>query len=157
GISATRGIALAAGKPAVGLSTLAGFAAPLIADDDSTQVVAAIDARHEQVYLQIFGTGGGPPFAPPNPGRRAPPRAAAAPTRPRPILRPAPKGGAGRRPGGAGPRWRGGRAARHDFGGAGPAAPPGGGGPPPPNPPLSARPRRPPKSPRPPPPPMIGI
>jgi tRNA threonylcarbamoyladenosine biosynthesis protein TsaB len=58
GISATRGIALAAGKPAVGLSTLAGFAAPLIADDDSTQVVAAIDARHEQVYLQVFGTGG---------------------------------------------------------------------------------------------------
>src|SRR6476619_668220 len=40
GISAARGIALAAGKPAVGLSTLAGFAAPLIADDDSTQVVA---------------------------------------------------------------------------------------------------------------------
>src|SRR5499426_4165134 len=58
GISATRGIALAAGKPAVGLSTLAGFAAPLIADDDSTQVVAAIDARHEQVYLQVFGSGG---------------------------------------------------------------------------------------------------
>ena len=36
GISAARGIALAAGKPAVGLSTLAGFAAPLIAEDDST-------------------------------------------------------------------------------------------------------------------------
>src|SRR5246127_3907919 len=59
GISAARGIALAAGKPAVWLSTLAGFAAPLIADDDSMQVVAAIDARHEQVYLQIFGSGGG--------------------------------------------------------------------------------------------------
>jgi tRNA threonylcarbamoyladenosine biosynthesis protein TsaB len=58
GISATRGIALAAGKPAIGLSTLAGFAAPLIAEDDSTNVVAAIDARHDHVYLQIFGTGG---------------------------------------------------------------------------------------------------
>ncbi len=58
GISATRGIALAAGKPAVGLSTLVGFAAPLIAEDDSTQVVAAIDARHDHVYLQVFGTGG---------------------------------------------------------------------------------------------------
>jgi tRNA threonylcarbamoyladenosine biosynthesis protein TsaB len=58
GISAARGIALAAGKPAIGLSTLAGFAAPLIADDDSTQVAAAIDARHEQVYLQVFGVGG---------------------------------------------------------------------------------------------------
>lgn len=58
GISAARGIALAAGKPAVGLSTLAGFAAPHIAEDDSSTVVAAIDARHEHVYLQVFGPGG---------------------------------------------------------------------------------------------------
>jgi tRNA threonylcarbamoyl adenosine modification protein YeaZ len=58
GISAARGIALAAGKPAIGLSTLAGFAAPLIAEDDSTHVVAAIDARHDHVYLQVFGNGG---------------------------------------------------------------------------------------------------
>jgi tRNA threonylcarbamoyladenosine biosynthesis protein TsaB len=58
GISAARGIALAAGKPAIGLSTLAAFAAPFIAEDDSTNVVAAIDARHAQVYLQVFGRGG---------------------------------------------------------------------------------------------------
>jgi len=58
GISAARGIALAANKPAIGLSTLAGFATPLIAEDDSSTVVAAIDARHDHVYLQIFGTGG---------------------------------------------------------------------------------------------------
>ena len=58
GISAARGIALAAGKPAIGLSTLAGLAAPLIAEDDSSNVVAAIDARHDNVYLQIFGSGG---------------------------------------------------------------------------------------------------
>jgi tRNA threonylcarbamoyladenosine biosynthesis protein TsaB len=58
GISATRGIALAAGKPAIGLSTLAAFGAPLIAEDDSTNVVAAIDARHDHVYLQVFGAGG---------------------------------------------------------------------------------------------------
>jgi tRNA threonylcarbamoyl adenosine modification protein YeaZ len=58
GISATRGIALTAGKCAIGLSTLAGFAAPLIAEDDSTHVVAAIDARHDHVYLQVFGAGG---------------------------------------------------------------------------------------------------
>src|SRR5207244_8932341 len=64
GISAARGIALAATKPAVGLSTLAGFAAPLIAADDSSQVVAAIDARHGQVYLQVFGTGGRAGVAP---------------------------------------------------------------------------------------------
>ena len=36
GISAARGIALAATKPAVGLSTLAGFAAPLIASMPAT-------------------------------------------------------------------------------------------------------------------------
>ena len=35
GIAAARGIALAAGKPAIGLSTLAAFAAPLIAADDT--------------------------------------------------------------------------------------------------------------------------
>jgi tRNA threonylcarbamoyladenosine biosynthesis protein TsaB len=58
GISAARGIALAAGKPAVGLSTLAGYAAPLIAADDGTQVVAAIDARHEHIFLQVFGVNG---------------------------------------------------------------------------------------------------
>src|SRR3954451_3492240 len=58
GISATRGIALSAGKPAVGLSTLAGLAAPLIAEDDSSNVVAAVDARHDHVYLQVFGSGG---------------------------------------------------------------------------------------------------
>ncbi|HYY37088.1 MAG TPA: tRNA (adenosine(37)-N6)-threonylcarbamoyltransferase complex dimerization subunit type 1 TsaB [Xanthobacteraceae bacterium] len=58
GISAARGIALAAGKSAIGLSTLAGFAAPLIAEDDSTQVVAAIDARHDHIYLQVFGVNG---------------------------------------------------------------------------------------------------
>ncbi|MCK9914146.1 tRNA (adenosine(37)-N6)-threonylcarbamoyltransferase complex dimerization subunit type 1 TsaB [Microbacteriaceae bacterium K1510] len=58
GIAAARGIALAAGKPAVGLSTLAAYATPLIAADDTIPVVAAIDARHEQVYLQVFGPGG---------------------------------------------------------------------------------------------------
>ncbi len=58
GISAARGIALATGKPAVGLSTLAAYAAPFIAADDTLPVVAAIDARHDHVYLQVFGPGG---------------------------------------------------------------------------------------------------
>ena len=58
GIAAARGIALAAGKPAVGLSTLAAYAAPFIADDDSLPVVSVIDARHDHVYLQVFGPGG---------------------------------------------------------------------------------------------------
>jgi tRNA threonylcarbamoyladenosine biosynthesis protein TsaB len=58
GIAAARGIALASGKPAVGLSTLAAYAAPLIANDDALPVVSAIDARHEHVYLQVFGPRG---------------------------------------------------------------------------------------------------
>lgn len=58
GISAARGIALAAGKPAIGLTTLAAFAAPHIAEDDTLPVVAVIDARHGHVYLQVFGSRG---------------------------------------------------------------------------------------------------
>jgi len=58
GIAAARGIALASGKPAIGLSTLAAYAAPLIAADKTLPVVAAIDARHDHVYLQVFGAGG---------------------------------------------------------------------------------------------------
>ena len=58
GIAAARGIALAAGKPAVGLSTLAAYAAPHMAADETVPVVAAIDARHAHVYLQVFGPGG---------------------------------------------------------------------------------------------------
>jgi tRNA threonylcarbamoyl adenosine modification protein YeaZ len=58
GISAARGIALAASKPMLGLSTLAAFAAPYIAADDSVPIAVAIDARHDHVYLQVFGPGG---------------------------------------------------------------------------------------------------
>jgi tRNA threonylcarbamoyladenosine biosynthesis protein TsaB len=64
GISAARAIALAAGKPAVGVSTLAAYAAPCIAQDDAIPVVAAIDARHDHVYLQVFGSGGRTLIAP---------------------------------------------------------------------------------------------
>lgn len=58
GISAARGIAMTAGKPAVGLTTLAALAAPLMAQGDLSPVAAVIDARHEHVYLQVFGHGG---------------------------------------------------------------------------------------------------
>lgn len=58
GIAAARGIALAAGKPAIGLTTLAAYAAPLIAADDTRAVVSTIDAHHDSVYIQIFGPGG---------------------------------------------------------------------------------------------------
>jgi tRNA threonylcarbamoyladenosine biosynthesis protein TsaB len=58
GISAARGISLAAGKPAFGLTTLAAFAAPYIAKDDSVPITAVVDARHDHVYIQVFGRGG---------------------------------------------------------------------------------------------------
>jgi tRNA threonylcarbamoyl adenosine modification protein YeaZ len=58
GIAAARGLALATGKPAIGLTTLAAYAAPLIAANDAVPVVTAIDARHDHVYLQVFGAGG---------------------------------------------------------------------------------------------------
>jgi len=58
GISAARGIALAAAKPAVGLTTLSAFAAPHIALDDKTPILAAIDARNNSVFMQLFGPGG---------------------------------------------------------------------------------------------------
>ncbi len=58
GIAAARGIALAADRPAVGLSTLAALAAPHMAADDQVPVIAAIDARHGHVYLQLFGPRG---------------------------------------------------------------------------------------------------
>jgi tRNA threonylcarbamoyladenosine biosynthesis protein TsaB len=58
GISAARGIALAANKPAVGLSTLSAYAAPHLTADNAAPVVCAIDARHENVYLQVFSPDG---------------------------------------------------------------------------------------------------
>jgi tRNA threonylcarbamoyl adenosine modification protein YeaZ len=69
GISAARGIALVSAKPAVGLSTLAAHAAPHMAlAVEGRSVVVAIDARHQHVYLQIYGAGGrtlrGPQLAP---------------------------------------------------------------------------------------------
>ena len=73
GIAAARGIALAAGKPAVGLSTLSAYAAPLMAADEKLPVVAAIDARHNHVYLQVFSPGARTSTAP----RLAPLREAA--------------------------------------------------------------------------------
>ena len=52
GLSAARAIALAANVPCVGVTTLAAYAAPLILQQDASVAVAAIDARHGQVYVQ---------------------------------------------------------------------------------------------------------
>jgi len=63
-ISAARGIGVAADKPVVGLTTLAAYAAPLLAEDRTRPVAAAIDARHDHVYFQGFAAGGAPLAAP---------------------------------------------------------------------------------------------
>jgi tRNA threonylcarbamoyladenosine biosynthesis protein TsaB len=64
GVAAARGIALAAGTPAIGLTTLSVLAAPFFHADDSKPLLAVIDARHSQVYMQLFGTGGRSLIAP---------------------------------------------------------------------------------------------
>src|SRR5262249_59356757 len=53
GLSAARGIGLAAGKPVVGLTTLSAYAAPIVSEGGDQPVISAIDARHNQVYLQV--------------------------------------------------------------------------------------------------------
>src|SRR3954470_8884079 len=58
GIAAARGIALAAGRPAIGLTTLSGFAAPCIAEDGCGWFVAVVDKLLYNVYLQVYGPGG---------------------------------------------------------------------------------------------------
>jgi tRNA threonylcarbamoyladenosine biosynthesis protein TsaB len=58
GLSAARGIALAAGKPVVGLTTLSAYAAPLINENGEHPVVSAIDARHDHVYYQVVRADG---------------------------------------------------------------------------------------------------
>lgn len=58
GISAARGIGVAANKPVVGLTTLAAYVAPLVAEQSELPVIAAIDARHDHVYFQtVSGKG----------------------------------------------------------------------------------------------------
>ena len=58
GLSAARGIALAANKPVVGLTTLAAYAAPVVGQNTGQPTISAIDARHDQVYFQVVGGDG---------------------------------------------------------------------------------------------------
>ena len=59
GLSAARGIALAANKPVVGLTTLTAYAAPVVSQNLEQPVISAIDARHDQVYFQVVSGNGG--------------------------------------------------------------------------------------------------
>ncbi len=64
GIAAARGLGVATNIPVVGVTTLSAYAAPYLATDDQIPVVVAIDARHQHVYLQVFGAGGRTLIAP---------------------------------------------------------------------------------------------
>jgi tRNA threonylcarbamoyladenosine biosynthesis protein TsaB len=64
GLSAARGIALAAHKPAVGVTTLSAYAAPVVSEDAGHPVISAIDARHDHVYFQVVGGDGAELIAP---------------------------------------------------------------------------------------------
>jgi tRNA threonylcarbamoyladenosine biosynthesis protein TsaB len=59
GLSAARGIALAANRPVVGLTTLTAYAAPVVSRNAEQPVISAIDARHGQVYFQVVSGNGG--------------------------------------------------------------------------------------------------
>jgi tRNA threonylcarbamoyladenosine biosynthesis protein TsaB len=58
GLSAARGIALAANKPVVGLTTLTAYAAPVVSQNAEQPVISAIDARHDHVYFQAVSGDG---------------------------------------------------------------------------------------------------
>jgi tRNA threonylcarbamoyl adenosine modification protein YeaZ len=64
GLAFARAIAVALDKPAIGVSTLVAFAAPLLAEPQPGIIVSAIDARHGAVYYQAFEATGRPLFAP---------------------------------------------------------------------------------------------
>lgn len=55
GLAAARGLALARSLPLVGVTTLEAVAAPVDAGMNKV-VVAAFDARRDEIYLQAFGT-----------------------------------------------------------------------------------------------------
>jgi tRNA threonylcarbamoyladenosine biosynthesis protein TsaB len=63
GVSAARALALATGKPAVGVSTLSALAAPLL-DAGEVPVAVALDARHDRVFFQLFAPSGQTMVAP---------------------------------------------------------------------------------------------
>ena len=58
GVAAARGIALAAEKPVVGLTTLSAFAAPCRREAATAGRSSPIDARHDHVYFQLVGGDG---------------------------------------------------------------------------------------------------
>lgn len=59
GISAARGLGLAAAKAVVGVTTLSAYAAPYLSESGGP-IISLIDARHDHVYMQVVGHDGTP-------------------------------------------------------------------------------------------------
>ncbi len=64
GLSAARAAGVALSIPVIGVSTLSAYLAPLMREEAGRVVVAAIDARHKQVYVQALVHGGRPLLGP---------------------------------------------------------------------------------------------
>jgi tRNA threonylcarbamoyladenosine biosynthesis protein TsaB len=64
GIAAARGFALIHKKPAVGISTLTAYAAPVLFGPERRACAVAIDARNGQIFFQAMALGGKPLVAP---------------------------------------------------------------------------------------------
>ncbi|THF47053.1 tRNA (adenosine(37)-N6)-threonylcarbamoyltransferase complex dimerization subunit type 1 TsaB [Allorhizobium terrae] len=66
GLAAARGLALALGIDCVGISTLSVLASAYREEkgDRNGEVLAAMDAKRDEVYVQTFGAGGEPMDAP---------------------------------------------------------------------------------------------
>ncbi len=60
GVAAARGFALSLNVPAVGVTTLEVMAATARAQNPGKSVMAAIDAKREEIYLQSFDADGNP-------------------------------------------------------------------------------------------------
>ena len=60
GVAAARGFALSLNVPAVGVTTLEVMAATARAQNPGKSVLAAIDAKREEIYLQSFDADGNP-------------------------------------------------------------------------------------------------
>jgi tRNA threonylcarbamoyladenosine biosynthesis protein TsaB len=58
GVAAARGLALALKIPSVGVSTLETMAKSALRDHPGQAVIAAMDAKREEIYAQVFGPDG---------------------------------------------------------------------------------------------------
>ena len=64
GLAMARAIALTIEAPVIGVTTFVAFAGPLLAEPKPGVIATAIDAKHGQVYFQLFEATGRPILAP---------------------------------------------------------------------------------------------